>query len=124
MFEKLKNHIGHKIVCVAYGDNDNPQDICIECEDCNEVLVSAETSEKESVLTEETLKILLRNTIDAYEDECDMNSAEHFVEKLKDETGITNEEFNELFEGDKRILEDGSVATYIRIEFPVMEDEE
>lgn len=46
-YEKLKNHIGHDIVCVAYGDIDNPVDICIECEDCNEVLVSAETYEKE-----------------------------------------------------------------------------
>lgn len=42
MYEKLKNHIGHNIVCVAYGDIKNPHDICIECEDCNEVLVSAE----------------------------------------------------------------------------------
>ena len=112
MFEKLKNHVGHNVVCVTYGDSNNPQDICIECEDCNEVLVSAEFFEKQSVLAEETLKILLRNTIDAYEDECDMNSAEHFVEKLKKETGITNEEYNELFEGDKQILEDGSVITY------------
>ena len=46
-YEKLKNHIGHDIVCVAYGDIDNPVDICVECEDCNEVLVSAETYEKE-----------------------------------------------------------------------------
>lgn len=45
MYEKLKPHIGHNIVCVSYGDKDNPDDICIECEDCNEVLVSAETLE-------------------------------------------------------------------------------
>ena len=62
-------------------------------------------------IKEETLKILLRNTIDAYEDECDMNSPEHFVEKLKEETGITNEEYNELFYGDKQILPDGSIVT-------------
>lgn len=47
MYEKLKNHIGHDIVCVAYGDIDNPCDICIECEDCNEVLISAETFDEE-----------------------------------------------------------------------------
>ena len=47
MYEKLKNHIGHDIVCVAYGDIDNPDDFCIECEDCNEVLVSAETFDEE-----------------------------------------------------------------------------
>ena len=42
MFEKLKSHIGHQICCVAYGDIENPSDVCIECEDCGEVLVSAE----------------------------------------------------------------------------------
>lgn len=47
MFDKLKPHIGHNIVCVYYGDKDNPADICIECEDCCEVLVSAETYDLE-----------------------------------------------------------------------------
>ena len=42
MFEKLKHHIGHNIACVCYGDINDPVDICIECEDCSEVLVSAE----------------------------------------------------------------------------------
>ena len=46
MYKKLKPHIGHKIVCVAYGDLDYPADICIECEDCNEVLISAEAFEE------------------------------------------------------------------------------
>lgn len=47
MYTKLKEHIGHDIVCVAYGDINDPVDICIECEDCNEVLVSAEDFEEE-----------------------------------------------------------------------------
>ena len=47
MYEKLKSHIGHSIVCVAYGDIDDPIDICIECEDCGCVLVSAEDFEDE-----------------------------------------------------------------------------
>lgn len=42
MREKLMAHRGHHIVCVSYGDWDDPADVCIECEDCNEVLVSAE----------------------------------------------------------------------------------
>lgn len=42
MMEKLIGHIGHEIVCVAYGDIDDPQDVCIECETCGCVLVSAE----------------------------------------------------------------------------------
>ena len=47
MYDKLKNHIGHNIVCVSYGDYHDPDDICIECEDCNEVLISTETFEEE-----------------------------------------------------------------------------
>ena len=43
MYRKLKNHIGHNVVCVVYGDIENPHDVCIECEDCCEVLVSAES---------------------------------------------------------------------------------
>lgn len=42
MFHKLKSHIGHHIVCVCYGDPETPADICLECEDCGEVLISAE----------------------------------------------------------------------------------
>lgn len=42
IYEKLRQHIGHTVVCVCYGDFEEPDDICIECEDCNEVLISAE----------------------------------------------------------------------------------
>lgn len=42
MYEKLKSHIGHNVTCVCYGNINDPADICIECEDCCEVLVSAE----------------------------------------------------------------------------------
>ncbi|MBW3011515.1 hypothetical protein KY326_04825 [Candidatus Woesearchaeota archaeon] len=46
-YEELKNHIGHKIVCVHYGnppwkiDDSTPvcENVAIECETCNEVLV-------------------------------------------------------------------------------------
>lgn len=42
MFEKLRPHVGHNVVCVCYGDWNDPVDICIECEDCGCILVSAE----------------------------------------------------------------------------------
>jgi hypothetical protein len=42
MYEKLKPHIQHEIVITPYGDLAEPVDICIECADCCEVLVSAE----------------------------------------------------------------------------------
>lgn len=47
MFEVLKPHIGHKLSCVQYGEPDDVRDICIECEDCHEVLISAETFDEE-----------------------------------------------------------------------------
>lgn len=43
-FTWMKRHVGHHITCVYYGDSVNdPDDVCIECETCNEVLFSAET---------------------------------------------------------------------------------
>ena len=36
-FNELKAHIGHKIVCVSYGDP--PANVAVECEDCNTVLL-------------------------------------------------------------------------------------
>ena len=42
MMEKIIDHVGHEIVCVAYGDLNDPHDVCIECETCGCVLVSAE----------------------------------------------------------------------------------
>ncbi len=48
MFERLMPHIGHKIACVGYGESmKDLADICIECEDCCEVLVSVESLEFE-----------------------------------------------------------------------------
>ena len=47
MYNRLKPHWGHHIECVYYGDPEDPVDICIECCDCNEVLVSAETEDTE-----------------------------------------------------------------------------
>lgn len=50
MWERLETHIGHHIVCVGYGESmDDLHDICIECEDCGCVLVSAEDYDIEEV---------------------------------------------------------------------------
>lgn len=49
MYEKLKDHVGHNIVCVTYGDTENPYDVCLECESCNCVLVSSEDYDKRDV---------------------------------------------------------------------------
>ena len=42
LWDILKNHRGHKVAIVSYGDFDNPADVCLECEDCGEVLLDAE----------------------------------------------------------------------------------
>ena len=52
-YDDLKPHIGHKIVCVCYGDMSksgnnicvDPDNIAIECEDCSMVLVDYERGE-------------------------------------------------------------------------------
>lgn len=43
LWEILKKHRGHQVSIVSYGDWDAPQDICLECETCSEVILSAET---------------------------------------------------------------------------------
>lgn len=42
-YDSLKQHIGHNIVCVSYG---NDRNVSLECEDCNEVLLSYDKEEK------------------------------------------------------------------------------
>ena len=47
MAQKLLPHVGHDISCVTYGDSEDPSDICIECDECGTVLVSAEEFESD-----------------------------------------------------------------------------
>jgi hypothetical protein len=44
-FETLREHIGHKIVCVCYGDP--PANVAVECEDCGCVLMDYDKSQDE-----------------------------------------------------------------------------
>jgi len=45
-YEELREHIGHKVVVACYGrEGKEPQNIAIECEDCNEVLLSFDKGE-------------------------------------------------------------------------------
>ena len=46
-FEDLKKHYGHDVVVMLYGDNNDPQNVSIECLDCNEVLVDFDKTEEE-----------------------------------------------------------------------------
>lgn len=41
LWNKLKKHRGHKVSIASYGYWDNPADICLECEDCNETVLNA-----------------------------------------------------------------------------------
>lgn len=47
MYNKLREHFGHHIVIAMYGNEDNPIEFTIECEDCCCVLVSSEDYEYE-----------------------------------------------------------------------------
>ena len=46
-YHALRKHIGHAVVCVGYDNPEEaPANIAIECEDCNEVLVSFDEPEE------------------------------------------------------------------------------
>lgn len=42
LWNELKKHRGHNVRIVSYGDWENPANICLECEDCGEVVLDAE----------------------------------------------------------------------------------
>ena len=41
LWDKLLEHQGHSVSIAAYGDPDDPEDVCLECEDCGEVILDA-----------------------------------------------------------------------------------
>ena len=41
LWDILSAHRDHRIVVATYGDIDDPVDVCLECEDCCEVLIDA-----------------------------------------------------------------------------------
>ncbi len=42
LWNALLKHRGHNVSIVSYGDIDNPADVCLEREDCGEVILDAE----------------------------------------------------------------------------------
>ena len=42
LHDKLNKHRGHHISIASYGDWDDPENISLKCEDCNEVILDAE----------------------------------------------------------------------------------
>lgn len=42
LWNLLLKHRGHNVGIVSYGDPGDPADVCLECEDCGEVILDAE----------------------------------------------------------------------------------
>lgn len=42
-FQKLLSHVGHKLSCVVYGEQEN---VAVECEDCGTVLIDHDNPSK------------------------------------------------------------------------------
>lgn len=42
LWDILLRHRGHHLSVVSYGDLNDPADVCLECEDCGDVLLDAE----------------------------------------------------------------------------------
>jgi len=45
-FDSMREHIGHDIVCVRYGQGDECVNVSIECETCDCVLIDLNESQK------------------------------------------------------------------------------
>lgn len=41
LWNLLNAHRGHSVAIAAYGDHDDPHTICLECEDCNGIILDA-----------------------------------------------------------------------------------
>lgn len=39
LWEKLREHLGHNVVIVGYGDDEDLHNLAIECENCGAVIV-------------------------------------------------------------------------------------
>jgi ssDNA-binding Zn-finger/Zn-ribbon topoisomerase 1 len=60
-FEELQKHVGHTIICFGYGkDQDHPDYVCIECDDCHQQLI---TEQKGSETFEHLSKHIGHNNI-------------------------------------------------------------
>ena len=44
LWDVLMQHRGHNVSIVSYGDWNAPENVCLECENCNEVILDAETT--------------------------------------------------------------------------------
>ncbi len=42
LYEQLTAHKGHHVEIVSYGDCNDPACTCLECLDCNEIILDAE----------------------------------------------------------------------------------
>lgn len=42
LWDILAKHYGHHVYVAKYGGHDDPQNVCLECEDCGEVVLDAE----------------------------------------------------------------------------------
>ena len=42
LWNLLYLHRGHNVSIRIYGDENSPADVCLECDDCNEVILDAE----------------------------------------------------------------------------------
>lgn len=45
-YDDLVQHVGHRVVVSQYGDNNDPVNVAIECEDCYEVLFDYEKRDR------------------------------------------------------------------------------
>ena len=50
LYDQLREHVGHKLTCVGYGNNKNPDNVAIECETCGTVLLDSNRDSVPSII--------------------------------------------------------------------------
>ena len=53
LFDKIKDHVGHTIEAVTYGDPDDPANVAIECTDCCVVITDEDAPGWDDDFTDE-----------------------------------------------------------------------
>lgn len=93
LWKVLRKHVGHHIYIASFGDANNPADVCLECEECGEMVLDMyEVCRKRHMTLERAIDIIGR-----YVDQ-DLDSAEPWWirEVLTNCCGCTQQEVKEL----------------------------
>jgi hypothetical protein len=84
-YDLLREHIGHAIVCVCYGiDDEDPDNIAIECETCNEVLFDLHKDEHYEKFVPPSVEVVETDNSIHYDEEQLPIDADKVLKQIED----------------------------------------